>query len=586
MLSGVNASPVSTGMGTLTAAYPDDSLSVMPSAGDFEAVPSMKSSPLMTATPQAGHGEGNGTLAYNHLMSPMGVPIDTSALSSSAGASPAQPQMLPTPRQAPRLVVVPISSLARSKPSVISGCSTTIVHIVMSGLPRQRRASKLSSNKGADNMGLPEDISRMSISSESSSKRSGNEGLVSEVEGRVNKGGGSEADEDITITVRSRKLPNLVSSSAMQPNRANDSSLNSSGVMSETENTATIKSDAEREKERELLLSGKLQDLPQLSVNASGNASMYLLSAYSTANLSYCTDGEVVIGAVAGTVVVSSCTNMSITVACRKLLVISCVNCIFNVATLSPSIISGEAKNITFGPYNASYRNLRSHLKLANLNALMPTQATAASDSTNMGSGTGGEASGETNVNCWSTLACAASCVEQGPRSAGSPKGYAIDAACASTDVILPTPPSSVATILPAEHMKFIAIPNRAENQAPSQCPIPLPIAYQIGFATRRERLVDVQRKLDNLRAQAARGESGDGRKPVGESGVRAGVRAGDDEISSISSSMHPVLKQKFMEWLIESGKAQQVVDLVRLDAEKSAVLKSLAARNEESFSI
>jgi hypothetical protein len=56
-----------------------------------------------------------------------------------------------------------------------------------------------------------------------------------------------------------------------------------------------------------------------------------------------------VIGAVAGVVVVSGCERLRLSVACRKLVAHNCLECEFSVATLSPSIISGDTRSLVFG---------------------------------------------------------------------------------------------------------------------------------------------------------------------------------------------------------------------------------------------
>ena len=76
---------------------------------------------------------------------------------------------------------------------------------------------------------------------------------------------------------------------------------------------------------------------------------LYLLSPYTFASVSSCSDSEVVLGAVAGVVVMSGCERVQLTVACRKLILWNCKDCDLKVATLTPTIVSGDCRGLTFG---------------------------------------------------------------------------------------------------------------------------------------------------------------------------------------------------------------------------------------------
>jgi hypothetical protein len=89
--------------------------------------------------------------------------------------------------------------------------------------------------------------------------------------------------------------------------------------------------------------------LPQLFLSECKRAQLYLVSPYYSASLSGCEDCDIVIGAVFGAVIVNGCERMKITVACRKLIVLNCLECEFHVATLGTTIIGGDSRGLSFG---------------------------------------------------------------------------------------------------------------------------------------------------------------------------------------------------------------------------------------------
>ena len=53
--------------------------------------------------------------------------------------------------------------------------------------------------------------------------------------------------------------------------------------------------------------------------------------------------------------VVSGCERVRLTVACRKLIVMNCLECELNVSALSSSIMIGDCRAIVFGGCSNSY---------------------------------------------------------------------------------------------------------------------------------------------------------------------------------------------------------------------------------------
>ena len=92
-----------------------------------------------------------------------------------------------------------------------------------------------------------------------------------------------------------------------------------------------------------------LSSLPHAFINGCSSGHFYLLAPYGSATICSVTDTELVLGAVSGVVLLSSCERLSITVACRKLIVLNCVDCRINLASLAPSLIGSDCRGLTFG---------------------------------------------------------------------------------------------------------------------------------------------------------------------------------------------------------------------------------------------
>jgi len=290
--------------------------------------------------------------------------------------------------------------------------------------------------------------------------------------------------------------------------------------------------------------SGQGLNLPHGLVAQCSRTSLYLLAPYSCVTIASCSDCEIVVGAVAGALVVTGCERVRISGTCRKLVVHSCLDCEISVATLSPAVISGDSRGLLVGPLNATYRHLRMHMQLAGLQALLsappdPSSPAAHEAPTGPGPGLELELEMETEslpANQWANLCDVNACLDA-QATAGSPSGYALDAADAS---ILPTPVSSVAALLPPERLSCSSVPYRSEYQPPGACPVALPKAYKRAWEQRMETLRSLQ--------ESARAVGG-----TGEEGL----------LAAISS--------KFLDWLSSAGHTQQLLDLVRLDAQTAA---------------
>lgn len=169
-------------------------------------------------------------------------------------------------------------------------------------------------------------------------------------------------------------------------------------------------------------------------------------------------------------------------------------------------------------PFNCTYKHLRTHLQLARLQPLHTP-----------------------SNNSWASICDVGTCLEAPPPTC-SPSGYALDLGGEGEGPALPGPHESTATILPPEKFSFISIPIKGEHQPPELCAIPLPIEYASALTNSRRLLHDLQSRVVSAISSTADGNGG----------VDTAAR----------------MSKSFMEWLASSGKAQHVLDLIRLDSD------------------
>lgn len=273
------------------------------------------------------------------------------------------------------------------------------------------------------------------------------------------------------------------------------------------------------------------EQLPQLIISSCTNSILYMLSPYLCGVIVGSSDSTIIIGAVSGALLVSGCERLKISCACRKLIVHNCLECEFNLASLSPCIISGDSRSLLFGPFNTTYKNLRNHLEVTNLNALFDSQMLEKTSSM---------------TNCWSRL-CDVNLCAEAVTSLGSPTGYAIDAA--DSLALLPEPHSSTASLLSTDKFSFIPIPYQAVNMTANFNVIPLPLSYSRVF---NENLLVISKLYEKVKALQL------------QSSTDVSIESDDKTVITIPVST--LISKKFTDWLITNGSVQQVLDLIKMD--------------------
>lgn len=224
--------------------------------------------------------------------------------------------------QQPSRTINTVPSLSRSKPTIINGCSTTVVHVIGGALTSKNSFRKYKS---------------MSFDKTESHNLSGHDLRASAKAEREHVF--SDSDSDKTSPLGQARPRNLSTQS--------DLSFDDAGMTDEFSRTgedfeALMRSNTSYLSRPELML-------PPLYLNLCTRAKMYLISPYHSATITGCSDCEIVIGAVFGAVIVSNCERVQITCACRKLLVTGSQDCALNVATLTTTIIAGDCRGVVIG---------------------------------------------------------------------------------------------------------------------------------------------------------------------------------------------------------------------------------------------
>jgi hypothetical protein len=200
---------------------------------------------------------------------------------------------------------------------------------------------------------------------------------------------------------------------------------------------------------------------------------IYLLSPFTCMTITSCVDCEIVVGAVSGVILMSNCERVHLTATCRKLIVWNSHDCDVRLATLTPTIVSGDSRGLVFGPFNTTYRLLRSHMRLAHLENLITSSHVSI------------------GMNYWNEIYDVSTCLDAPPPlsppssapssprtshnsissasntflSIGSPHGSDGRGSLSSGLSSLPKPHESVLTLLNPEKYSFLSIPYPPEYQ-------------------------------------------------------------------------------------------------------------------------
>lgn len=381
-------------------------------------------------------------LSMNDVLYPVTLtPANTGLSGTGAVIDSLDPSVKDSKHQYPHRVSTPIFSLSRFSPTVINNCSTTIIHNVTTG-PSRAASFRHRSMRQYDN----ERMDVQTVNSESTMRIN-----------RLASVSHDFAETDLDAIVQELGIPeNVMDQDLTSPMgspwkmRTDDNSDDDTESTS-THHRRTGSGGSAALSRSQFLLAGQRPELtlPQLYINYSRGAHLYMVSPYYSASITGCVDSQIIIGGVYGSLIVNGCERVKITAACRKLVVINCLECEFNIATLSCSIVMGDSRNLSFGPHNAPYRNLRNHLRIADLTDLIHQPH---------GSAEGEEVMILASSNAWSLVCDVNNCIDM----ATKPSGASLD--CQINRMLrFSLPTSSTAMIQTPDQFRFVSIPLKSE---------------------------------------------------------------------------------------------------------------------------
>lgn len=104
------------------------------------------------------------------------------------------------------------------------------------------------------------------------------------------------------------------------------------------------------------------EDIKRMHVTDCHDAVVYCLAPLKWVSISCCTNSIVVLGAVGSSVRVQRSEKLQVIAVTSHLVVNTCHDCIFYVATNRPPLLLGDNRFIQLAPYNAGYEHLEEHM--------------------------------------------------------------------------------------------------------------------------------------------------------------------------------------------------------------------------------
>ena len=241
--------------------------------------------------------------------SPRGMSSFTAALAEESMNSPPNSNL----PQSPFRLFTPLHDLKINAPTVIKNCASTIIYIVNSGY---EPPDTMNNTMNATNASLS--ITTTTNTTRSHKRNMSQEAIDDEI-------------ENINLNDGKDDFLQAQPSSMSAETDSNDGSLSARSNRSSRAGDITI------------------DQLPHAIISGSTGAHIYLLAPYTSATISHCSDCEIILGAIAGTLVINYCERVTVTAACRKLLIVGSSDCRMCIATLTTSVIIGDCRGIIFG---------------------------------------------------------------------------------------------------------------------------------------------------------------------------------------------------------------------------------------------
>ena len=254
--------------------------------------------------------------------SPRGMSSFTAALAEETMNSPPNSHNIP---QSPFRLLTPLHDLKINAPTVIKNCASTIIYIVNSGY---ESSSSPDTMNNTANIALSISTTNANTAANTANSRSHKRNMSQEavIDDEI---------ESINLNDGKDELLQAQPSSMSAETDSNDGSLSARSNRSSRAGDITI------------------DQLPHAIISGCTGAHIYLLAPYTSATISHCSDCEIILGAVAGTLVMNYCERVTVTAACRKLLIVGSSDCRICIATLTTSVIIGDCRGIVFGKYKS-----------------------------------------------------------------------------------------------------------------------------------------------------------------------------------------------------------------------------------------
>jgi len=285
---------------------------------------------------------------------------------------------------------------------------------------------------------------------------------------------------------------------------------------------------------------GAPESLPQTFITNSWGSTIHDLAPHSFVYISGCSDCKIVLGAVCGAVVVNACERIKVSVVCHKLIVRNSIECKFHLACHSTTAICGDSRGLEFGPLNCNYVSLPIHI--AGCGLLFNSAV----------------------KNRWDKFYDVDDACRDKTHSStahGSPSGYAIDAAShlESPSQVIPSAPSSVAITMEPSSFFVTTIPMEGEHtdyiSLESKTGIVVKDSYK---KIHRDRLSITKKFATKLIHKA---KNGNKNNSSNGSGDEKNVMSQDH-----TTRLETSLTEKFLEWLLTTGKIKEVMDLIEIE--------------------
>jgi hypothetical protein len=304
--------------------------------------------------------------------------------------------------------------------------------------------------------------------------------------------------------------------------------------------------------------------LPQLYVNYSRGARLYLLSPYYSGSITGCIDCQIIVGSVYGALIVNGCERTKITASCRKLIVINCLECEFNIASVSASVVIGDSRNLSFGPHNAAFRSLGYHLKLAMLTELLSLNHSRWDAETSKCNFEKDEKHipSSASTNSWSLICDVNACLEVSKSYSNGGLGVICESAL---NVGFPVPSITTAIIQTPDKFRVLSIPLRTEHLSIDHHILGIPSSYIDYIKQEQEKFYELQHRLVYLLHQQRHPSASSGEHSTDMMQSSFDVDHDNDNQDLTAKILtSSVISKRFMEWLVATDNIHELLDLIK----------------------